>query len=193
MAKLVPLLKKRAPGRGISGLNAYEQGSCAMTVDKSIDPVVPKPAVSRVSRRWRAGTSSHSATSSEPITERVGIGDVHALKCQHRHRSRESRRRSSVAPSLATRIRTTSGFRLNDFAYNKSATKEFPQGYIARYSGTKDAAVPKSIFTCFRPDYRYRHPGVPRPPLSQESPRSMAAEVHHDWFACTRRAECQRQ
>ena len=40
----------------------------------------------------------------------------------------------------------------NDFAYNKSATKEFPQGYIARYTGTKDAAVPNSIFTCFRPD-----------------------------------------
>ena len=40
----------------------------------------------------------------------------------------------------------------NDFAYNKSATKEFPQGYIARYSGTRNAAVPKSIFICFRPD-----------------------------------------
>ena len=40
----------------------------------------------------------------------------------------------------------------NDFAYNKSATKEFPQGYIARYNGTKDAAVPNSIFSCFRPD-----------------------------------------
>jgi type I restriction enzyme S subunit len=40
----------------------------------------------------------------------------------------------------------------NDFAYNKSATKEFPQGYIARYTGTKDAAVPNSIFTCFRPN-----------------------------------------
>ena len=40
----------------------------------------------------------------------------------------------------------------NDFAYNKSATKEFPQGYIARYSGTRDAAVPNSIFICFRPD-----------------------------------------
>ena len=42
--------------------------------------------------------------------------------------------------------------RTNDFAYNKSATKEFPQGYIARYSGTRDAAVPNSIFACFRPD-----------------------------------------
>lgn len=40
----------------------------------------------------------------------------------------------------------------NDFAYNKSATRKFPQGYIARYSGTRDAAVPNSIFTCFRPD-----------------------------------------
>lgn len=40
----------------------------------------------------------------------------------------------------------------NDFAYNKSATKEFPQGYIARYCGTEDAAVPNSIFTCFKPD-----------------------------------------
>ena len=40
----------------------------------------------------------------------------------------------------------------NDFAYNKSATKEFPQGYIARYHGMADAAVPKSIFTCFRPN-----------------------------------------
>lgn len=40
----------------------------------------------------------------------------------------------------------------NDFAYNKSATKEFPQGYIARYRGTMDAAVPNSIFSCFRPD-----------------------------------------
>lgn len=40
----------------------------------------------------------------------------------------------------------------NDFAYNKSATKDFPQGYIARYTGTKDAAVPNSIFTCFRPN-----------------------------------------
>lgn len=45
-------------------------------------------------------------------------------------------------------------FRLktNDFAYNKSATKSFPEGYVARYSGNEDAAVPNSIFTCFRPN-----------------------------------------
>ncbi|ACB74375.1 restriction endonuclease subunit S [Opitutus terrae] len=38
----------------------------------------------------------------------------------------------------------------NDFAYNKSATKEYPEGFIARYSGEALAAVPNSIFTCFR-------------------------------------------
>lgn len=38
----------------------------------------------------------------------------------------------------------------NDFAYNKSATKEFPEGFLALYSGSELAAVPNSIFTCFR-------------------------------------------
>lgn len=38
----------------------------------------------------------------------------------------------------------------DDFAYNKSATKEFPEGFIALYSGDELAAVPNSIFTCFR-------------------------------------------
>ncbi len=40
--------------------------------------------------------------------------------------------------------------RKNDFAYNKSATKEYPEGFIALYTGEKLAAVPNSIFTCFR-------------------------------------------
>ena len=40
--------------------------------------------------------------------------------------------------------------RKNDFAYNKSATKEYPQGYIAMYSGEDPAAVPNSIFTCLK-------------------------------------------
>lgn len=38
----------------------------------------------------------------------------------------------------------------NDFAYNKSATKEYPEGFIALYAGEELAAVPNSIFTCFR-------------------------------------------
>jgi type I restriction enzyme S subunit len=40
--------------------------------------------------------------------------------------------------------------RKNDFAYNKSATKEYPGGCIAIYSGKDPAAVPNSIFTCFK-------------------------------------------
>lgn len=40
--------------------------------------------------------------------------------------------------------------RPNDFAYNKSATKEYPEGFLALYSGDKLACVPNSIFTCFR-------------------------------------------
>ncbi|MCX6911371.1 MAG: restriction endonuclease subunit S [Verrucomicrobia bacterium] len=39
--------------------------------------------------------------------------------------------------------------RKNEFAYNKSATKDYPQGFIAMYSGDELAAVPNSIFTCF--------------------------------------------
>jgi type I restriction enzyme, S subunit len=38
----------------------------------------------------------------------------------------------------------------HDFAYNKSATKLFPEGYIALLKDNDDAAVPNSIFTCFR-------------------------------------------
>ena len=37
-----------------------------------------------------------------------------------------------------------------DFAYNKSATKLFPEGYIAMLTDYDEAALPNSIFTCFR-------------------------------------------
>ena len=48
----------------------------------------------------------------------------------------------------------------NDFAYNKSSTKEYPEGFLTLYSGSDLAAVPNSIFTCFRvngesPDTRF--------------------------------------
>ncbi len=56
--------------------------------------------------------------------------------------------RSIAGNSLKNYIR----LQRNDFAYNKSATKSFPEGYIARYKGDEQAAVPNSIFTCFRAD-----------------------------------------
>lgn len=37
-----------------------------------------------------------------------------------------------------------------DFAYNKSATKLYPEGYIAMLTDYKEAALPNSIFVCFR-------------------------------------------
>ena len=39
--------------------------------------------------------------------------------------------------------------RENDFVYNKSSTKLFPQGTINLYSNKELAAVPSSIFICF--------------------------------------------
>ncbi len=48
--------------------------------------------------------------------------------------------------------------RKDDFAYNKSATKAFPQGYIARFLQHQQGAVPNSIFTCFRVDPKAVNP-----------------------------------
>jgi type I restriction enzyme S subunit len=46
----------------------------------------------------------------------------------------------------------------DDFAYNKSSTKEYPDGFIAMYQGEKEGAVPNSIFTCFRIRADASHP-----------------------------------
>lgn len=40
--------------------------------------------------------------------------------------------------------------RKNEFAYNKSATKQYPEGFIAMLEEFGEASVPPSIFTCFR-------------------------------------------
>ena len=46
-----------------------------------------------------------------------------------------------------------------DFAYNKSSTKQFPEGYISMLHDYEAAAVPNSIFTCFRIE---DHKGYPQ-------------------------------
>ena len=56
--------------------------------------------------------------------------------------------RTIAGESLKNYIR----LKKHDFAYNKSATKAFPEGFIARYLDDANAAVPSSIFTCFRAD-----------------------------------------
>lgn len=40
--------------------------------------------------------------------------------------------------------------RKGDFAYNKSATNLYPEGYISMLKNLEIAAVPNSIFTCFK-------------------------------------------
>ncbi|MCE5276520.1 MAG: restriction endonuclease subunit S [Planctomycetaceae bacterium] len=78
-------------------------------------------------------------TQCTPYTVTTGVGLV----------SQENKFGRTIAgDSLKNYLR----LKKNDFAYNKSATKAFPQGYIARYLGKDQAAVPNSIFTCFRPD-----------------------------------------
>ncbi len=120
-----------------------------MTADKPT-PVVPNLRFPefRSAGDWHFQPLSDIA---EPISERVGTSKCVpmsvttgiGLLCQE-----EKFGRTIAGNSYKNYIR----LQTNDFAYNKSATKEFPQGYIARYSGTRDAAVPNSIFTCFRPD-----------------------------------------
>ena len=84
--------------------------------------------------------SDHVGTSEcVPYTVTSGVGLVS---------QKEKFGRTIAGKSLSNYIR----LRRDDFAYNKSATKAFPEGYIARYRDDVKAAVPNSIFTCFRAD-----------------------------------------
>ena len=85
----------------------------------------------------------------DPITDRVGdsvpvpftVTSGEGLISQE-----EKYGRTIAGKSLKNYYR----LKRDDFAFNKSATKSFPQGYIARFQGDERAAVPNSIFTCFR-------------------------------------------
>ena len=120
-----------------------------MTADKPT-PVVPNLRFPefRSAGDWHFQPLSDIA---EPISERVGTSKCVPMSVTTGVgllSQEEKFGRTIAGNSYKNYIR----LQANDFAYNKSATKEFPQGYIARYSGTRDAAVPNSIFTCFRPD-----------------------------------------
>ena len=120
-----------------------------MTADKPT-PVVPNLRFPkfRTTGDWHFQPLSDIA---EPISERVGTSKCVPMSVTTGVgllSQKEKFGRTIAGNSYKNYIR----LQTNDFAYNKSATKEFPQGYIARYSGTRDAAVPNSIFTCFRPD-----------------------------------------
>ena len=147
MADLVPLLNKRAHGRDISGLVAYEHG--AHDDDRQADLRGARVAVSRVPQRRRLALQAAQRHRGAHL--RQGWDDE--VRPDDRHdRRRPLEPGGEVRPHHRWQLVQELHPETNDFAYNKSATKEFPQGYIARYSGTKDAAVPNSIFTCFRPN-----------------------------------------
>ena len=124
-------------------------GGRAMTADKPT-PVVPNLRFPefRSAGDWHFQPLSDIA---EPISERVGTSKCVPMSVTTGVgllSQEEKFGRIIAGNSYKNYIR----LQTNDFAYNKSATNEFPQGYIALYSGTTDAAVPNSIFTCFRPD-----------------------------------------
>lgn len=84
-----------------------------------------------------------------PITERVGASDCVPFTVTSGEglvSQKEKYGRTIAGKSLKNYYR----LKRDDFAFNKSATKTFPQGYIARFQGNERAAVPNSIFTCFR-------------------------------------------
>jgi len=95
---------------------------------------------------WTAKTLDELA---DPIIKRVGDSDCvpftvttgEGLVSQE-----EKYGRIIAGKSLSNYYR----LQRDDFAFNKSATKMFPQGYIARLQRDERAAVPNSIFTCFR-------------------------------------------
>jgi type I restriction enzyme, S subunit len=85
----------------------------------------------------------------DPVTERVGDSDCipFTVTTGEGLVSQEDKYGRTIAgKSLKTYYR----LKRDDFAFNKSATKLYPQGYIARFQGDERAAVPNSIFTCFR-------------------------------------------
>lgn len=85
----------------------------------------------------------------DPITERVGDSDCvpFTVTTGEGLVSQEEKYGRTIAGKS---LRNYYRLRPDDFAFNKSATKLFPQGYIARFQGNEHAAVPNSIFTCFR-------------------------------------------
>ena len=85
----------------------------------------------------------------DPITDRVGDSDCipFTITTGEGLISQEEKYGRTIAGKS---LKNYYSLQRNDFAFNKSATKLFPQGYIARFQGDEQAAVPNSIFTCFR-------------------------------------------
>lgn len=138
-----------AEGRKLESLRQHKQGLMQQLFPQAgeTQPRLRFPEF-RSAGDWHFQPLSDIA---EPISERVGTSKCVPMSVTTGVgllSQEEKFGRTIAGNSYKNYIR----LQTNDFAYNKSATKEFPQGYIARYSGTRDVAVPNSIFACFRPD-----------------------------------------
>lgn len=102
-------------------------------------------------QRTRGWTSTELGQLAEFVTERVGTTECtpYTVTSGVGLVSQQEKLGRTIAGNS---FKNYVVLRTNDFAYNKSATKAFPQGFIARYLGDGRAAVPNSIFTCFRVD-----------------------------------------
>lgn len=100
----------------------------------------------RANSEW---TTTELGKLADPIAERVGTSECTPYTVTSGVglvSQQEKLGRTIAGKSLQNYI----VLQRDDFAFNKSATKAYPQGFIARYVGDGRAAVPNSIFTCFR-------------------------------------------
>lgn len=121
--------------------------------DKKMKPTDKRPLVPerrfpefRDAGEW---TSIELGNISELVTERVGTSHCtpYTITSGIGLVSQEEKLGRTIAGNS---LKNYIVLQRNDFAYNKSATKAYPQGFIALYDGDDRAAVPNSIFTCFR-------------------------------------------
>src|SRR4249920_3409774 len=108
---------------------------------------IPRLRFTEFQSNW--GTKRLDAIA-QPITERAGNRPItpYTVTTGVGLVSQQDRFGRTIAGSA---FKSYYVLRKQDFAYNKSATKAYPQGYIARFLG-EEGAVPNSIFTCFRVD-----------------------------------------
>jgi type I restriction enzyme S subunit len=121
--------------------------------DKKVKPAGKRPLVPKLRfpefRDAGEWTSIELGNISELVTERVGTSHCtpYTITSGIGLVSQEEKLGRTIAGNS---LKNYIVLQRNDFAYNKSATKAYPQGFIALYDGDDRAAVPNSIFTCFR-------------------------------------------
>lgn len=79
----------------------------------------------------------------------------------------------------------------NDFAYNKSATKEFPEGFLTLYSGTEAGCGSEQYIHLLSDQRRVAKYAVSELSILRQPARALAAQVHSGWGSGAWFVECQ--